>query len=926
MGERVIKVKLLAQVSDYEQGMLAAARATRTVGTEQEKLEQKRQAFERVGQGLVLTGAALTAVTALSVKAAMDWQSAWAGVTKTVDGTPEELSRVEEGLRGLTSVLPASHDEIAAVAEAAGQLGIETPNVVAFTRTMIDLGETTNLSANDAATALARFTNIMGTSQDKVANLGSALVGLGNNYATTESEILEMSMRLAGAGKQIGLSEGDVLGLATALSSVGIEAEAGGSAMSKVMIDIASSVDEGGERLEMFAKTAGVSAQDFAAKWKSDPAAALALFVKGLANAESQGKSTIGILSDLGITEVRMRDALLRSSAAADQFSQAMADGNQAFDENTALAAEAAKRYETVESKIAIAGNAVRDAAIDFGQVFLPAVGAAAEAVGDMASWLGELPDPVQGLIGVLTLAAGALALTGGAAFLAVPKLAEFKVAFDTLQWSMKGFALIGGGVVVALTALIAVVGAVASAQAEARAKAEAYADTLAEGSHKVTAATREMAKEALSANQKLWGMFDLGGDSVYDSAEKLGVALDTVTNAAVGNADALRELQALQKEIESSDSQSLMDKYGWGVGDATMAESRINNIVEAVKGENASIEEAIRLADQKATADKSSADASQTAADAYMEQTGAVDELADGLTTLIDKINEANGVAQDAVTANARWLEALDGLAKQAEENGTSLDQATVAGSANAAAMADVARAAQDAAAAQFEQDQKTMSAEESTRKYLDTLAAQKQAFIDSAVGAGYNRDQVILLADQLFQMPSEKEVAVLLDTATAQSKIDQFITLNNGKRVKVHVDVDGNQSFKVGSVTVSANENGGLYDYRAFADGGFASNVSSGIYSGGAAIYKFKEPNLPWEAFISPKPDKRRENYGVWMETGNRLGFTQPESGGPTAVYVQNPFTGEYLLAKTAEVADGRIGQYDNSRSRVTRSERRV
>src|SRR3546814_585183 len=147
---------------------------------------------------------------------------------------------------------------------------------------MIDLGETTNLSANDAATSLARFMNIMGTSQDQVSNLGSAIVGLGNNYATTESEILEMSLRLAGAGKQIGLTEGDVLGLATALSSVGIEAEAGGSAMSKVMIDIAASVDEGGARVEMFAKVAGMSADDFSAKWRTAPSEALAAFVKGL--------------------------------------------------------------------------------------------------------------------------------------------------------------------------------------------------------------------------------------------------------------------------------------------------------------------------------------------------------------------------------------------------------------------------------------------------------------------------------------------------------------------------------------------------------------------------------------------------------------------------------------------------------------------
>lgn len=197
----------------------------------------------------------------------MDWESAWAGVTKTVDGTAEEMASLEKGLRGLAKVLPASHTEIAAVAEAAGQLGVETKNVQGFTRTMIDLGETTNLSANDAATQLSRFMNIMGSSQSDVDRLGSSVVGLGNNFATTEAEIVELGMRLAGAGKQAGLSESDVLGFATAMSSVGIEAEAGGTALSMTMKRIGSEVETNGALLGTFAQVAGMSAEQFKTAW-----------------------------------------------------------------------------------------------------------------------------------------------------------------------------------------------------------------------------------------------------------------------------------------------------------------------------------------------------------------------------------------------------------------------------------------------------------------------------------------------------------------------------------------------------------------------------------------------------------------------------------------------------------------------------------
>ncbi|HAP6208339.1 TPA: phage tail tape measure protein, partial [Enterococcus faecium] len=148
-----------------------------------------------------------TAVTS----AAISWESAFAGVKKTNDEVVDSngnvvysYSDLEKGLRDLATKLPASHQEIANVAEAAGQLGIKTENVVSFTKTMIDMGESTNMSAETAATSLARFANITQMSQKDFDKLGSVIVDLGNNFATTESEITEMGLRLAGAGKQIG--------------------------------------------------------------------------------------------------------------------------------------------------------------------------------------------------------------------------------------------------------------------------------------------------------------------------------------------------------------------------------------------------------------------------------------------------------------------------------------------------------------------------------------------------------------------------------------------------------------------------------------------------------------------------------------------------------------------------------------------------
>lgn len=446
-------------------------------------------AQREVGGVLAGVGAALVATSGLAAKAAIDWESAWTGVEKVVDGTPEQLAAVEDSLRGMARELPASQGEIAAVAEAAGRLGVESESIAGFTRTMIDMGEATDIVAEEAATQLARFMNVMGTSTDDVDRLGSSIVDLGNNFATSESEIVALSSRLAGAGAQIGLTEGDVTGLAAALSAVGVNAEAGGTALSKVMIDIAASVDEGGERLDQFAEVSGLSADEFAKKWKEDPGAALAAFVGGLADAESQGKSTIGILADMDITEQRMRDSLLKAAAASDDFSRAMEMGNAAFEENVALQTEAEKRYATTASRIEIMRNNIVDAAIDMGSVFLPAVQGVTDGISKMSNFIADQPGEVQGLIGALGLGVGAVTLFGGVFLLALPKIAEFRTSLRVLSTEMPrttkamrgvtGFLMGPWGV--AIGAGIAVLAAFGAAQGDAAARTEAYVDTLEE-------------------------------------------------------------------------------------------------------------------------------------------------------------------------------------------------------------------------------------------------------------------------------------------------------------------------------------------------------------------------------------------------------------------------------------------------------------
>ncbi len=130
------------------------------------------------------------------VKSAISWESAFAGVKKTNDEVVDSNGNVvysyadlENGLRGLAAQLPASHEEIAGVAEAAGQLGIKSQDVVSFTKTMIDMGESTNLSAEDAASAIAKIANITGLTSDEYQRFGSSVVALGKNYCSVVKKL-----------------------------------------------------------------------------------------------------------------------------------------------------------------------------------------------------------------------------------------------------------------------------------------------------------------------------------------------------------------------------------------------------------------------------------------------------------------------------------------------------------------------------------------------------------------------------------------------------------------------------------------------------------------------------------------------------------------------------------------------------------------
>lgn len=333
----------------------------------------------------VAAGAAVTAVgavTAASVAVGSEFESAFTGVKKTVDATEQQYAKLRDDILEMTRTIPEGAAEVAAVMEVAGQLGIATDSLTDFTTTIINLGMSTNLSAEEGAASLAKFANIVGMAdydEKGISNwerLGSVIVDLGNNFATTEADIVNMSTRLASTGNLVGLSEAQILALSTAMSSVGIESEVGGSTMSKLLKKMQLAVElaptskkdldklDDFEGIKGFAAVANTSVNEFREIFAEDAVTAMALFIDGLDDVERNGKSAIAIMDEMDLDEIRLSNTIMALANADGVMSAAVQTARNAWEENTALVEEAGKRYETAESKVQIMKNAVREVGI----------------------------------------------------------------------------------------------------------------------------------------------------------------------------------------------------------------------------------------------------------------------------------------------------------------------------------------------------------------------------------------------------------------------------------------------------------------------------------------------------------------------------------------------------------------------------------
>lgn len=880
MSDRVVKVVLSAKVDEYSRGMDEAARKTQELASAADKLAAMHDAMNTLGVAALAMGGVFAAGVGVAIKKAADFDEAMSHIQAATHESAENMGLLREAALDAGASTVFSATEAAGAIEEMAKAGIETADIMGGGLAgSLDLAAAGGLGVAEAAsisaTALNMF-NLEGSDMSHVADLMSAGAGKAMGDVSDLGAALNQAGLVASA---TGLSIEETTATLAAFASQGLLGSDAGTSFKTMLQRLTPQSAEAREEMERL----GISAFDANGEFigMSEFAGVLQSSLKGMST--EQRNTALNVM--FGADAIRAANVLIDEGAAGiEAWTDKVNDQGYA-------AETAAMRLDNLKGDWEAFTGALDTAFITMGSGVNGPLREFVQGLTNLVDGFNDLPDWAQQLI---LVAGAAIALTagiGGAALIAVPKIAAFKQALSTLNTSLGKVSLIGGGVTLAIGAIITAVSALAGAHAEAEAQAKEYAASL-DANLDATAETYSKLTDKMMEAQDGWDKaFSDRWMSGAEAAEKLGMSVEDVVRIA---GDGGVELRSLTRSVEDLRTNAggaadvLAKELGVSTDDVKHAAHNLKPVLEETGG---ALSDARLAAAEKAEAmgdlaDKTdeSAEVAKTASEAYLEEAETVAALKGELDKLIETFNTANGVGQDAISQNIAYQDTLRDvdahiaeLTAGTEGYAFGLDVSTASGARNTDMLLKLAKDSQSAAAAQYGLDQNSQA-------YISTLEIGRQKLIASAMAMGATEAEAIALANSIYAIPSQKQIDILANTQAATGAIDSFIWNNSGRKVWIDV-VSRVATPSGGSVP---NYQGGLYEggVKAFAQGGFASGIYSGVQGG---IHKFAESEMgvPWEAYISGRAADRDRNIGIAFESLRRLGVN---SGGGGVTNVKN------------------------------------
>lgn len=317
-----------------------------------------------------------------SIDAFRQFETGLIGVAKTTNLSSDEIEKLAQRIQDLAASTPVASDNLLEIAQSAGQLGIRgVDNIVKFTETIAKLGTASNISGEQAATALAQVLNITRESTDSIDVLASTIVALGNSFETNEALIVSSTQEIAKATAQFGVTSGEAAALGTALQSVGVAAESGGTTISKSFLAIQDAVLNGGKSFQVLQKITQLTGAELKKQFETNAIGVFQKFIEGLSRLDSQGQKVATTLDQFGLTGIRINKNIPALVSNLDGLTRALQVQAAEAQNATALETEFEAATKTLDASIQVFRNTLTVLQQQFIAQFAPAIKVAIDSV-----------------------------------------------------------------------------------------------------------------------------------------------------------------------------------------------------------------------------------------------------------------------------------------------------------------------------------------------------------------------------------------------------------------------------------------------------------------------------------------------------------------------------------------------------------------
>ncbi|EBH4164246.1 phage tail tape measure protein [Campylobacter jejuni] len=308
-----------------------------------------------------------------TIGSSINFESAMADVRKVVNfDEGDDIKKMSADILKMTRVLPATAEELAAIAAAGGQIGLGLKDVREFTGLVTKMKVAFDMSAEDVGDSVAKIKNILGISLKDMEDLGDSINNLSDNSASKAREIIDVMKRTAAAGKQIGFTKEQIAALSSSFISLGKGPEVAGTAINSLYRVLATADNMGTKTESAFAKL-GISGAFLKQASFDDPQKALDMFLQRISKLDQ--KEQMGVLVDIFGRE--FADDMATLVGGLDTYKEALKNASDEAKKGS-LQREFDTRAATTENSITKMKSAFKELSIAIGNNFLEPISNAA--------------------------------------------------------------------------------------------------------------------------------------------------------------------------------------------------------------------------------------------------------------------------------------------------------------------------------------------------------------------------------------------------------------------------------------------------------------------------------------------------------------------------------------------------------------------